>query len=202
MAATRATVTPYCCGPAASRLACHQSSSSHAASATSKPPGAAEASRRVVGHKRRQRGVGRLAGARRLERLGGLRRRPCDPKTVQRREAELRPRQFVEMAEQRAIALLVIIAPHRRLQPCDFSRLEAAQIRLPRPRRVGADGAEHKRERENDRPAVHDGPWDRSATTFRPCEAGRLCIRSEATAAAGNGFLEPAHDKAAAPPRG
>ena len=46
MAATRATVTPYFPGRTASRRACHQSSSSRAASSASKPPGVADASRR------------------------------------------------------------------------------------------------------------------------------------------------------------
>src|SRR5438128_5240840 len=49
--------------------------------------------------------------------------------------------------------------------------------------------------RENNGPAVHNGPGESRCNDFRPCEAGRLSIRSEATAAAGNGFLRPAYDK-------
>jgi hypothetical protein len=41
----------------------------------------------------------------------------------------------------------------------------------------------------NGHPPVHDGCRPR-CNDFGPCEAGRLCIRSEDTAAAGNDFLQ------------
>jgi hypothetical protein len=70
------------------------------------------------------------------------------------------------MIEQRTIALLVIVAPHRGLEARHARGIEGAQIRAPRPagERCGASSA--------DTNAI----FRRMLLT--PCRPGRHCIRS------------------------